>query len=146
MSAAELSFRQAIEADIPFLLDLREQTMVPHQLASGVEASHDERVRRVLVRFDCAQIVLREAQPIGLLKVVRDGSNWELLQIQLVPGAQGRGLGSTLVEGVIADARAAGASLRLEVLRENPARRLYERLGFVVRKEGPHSYEMHLSA
>jgi ribosomal protein S18 acetylase RimI-like enzyme len=145
-SADQLSFRQAVEADIPFLLELREQTMVRHQLASGVEASDDERIRRVMAQFEWAQIIMLAARPVGLLKVVREGSEWELVQIQLVPDMQGAGLGKQLVEGVIADARKAGVSLRLSVLRENPARRLYERLGFVVFSEGPHSYEMRLGA
>jgi ribosomal protein S18 acetylase RimI-like enzyme len=145
-SAGQLSFRQAVEADIPFLLDLREQTMVQHQLASGVEPSDDERVQRVMAHFEWAQIIMLAARPVGLLKVVREGSEWELVQIQLVPDLHGAGLGKKLVESVIADAREAGVSLRLSVLRENPARRLYERLGFVVFSEGPHAYEMRLGA
>jgi ribosomal protein S18 acetylase RimI-like enzyme len=146
LSIDQLSFRQAGAADIPFLLALREQTMVQHQLASGVEASQDERIQRVQARFDCAQILSLAERPVGLLKVVREGSEWELVQIQLIPELHGAGLGTKLVERVIAEARSARASLRLMVLRANPARRLYERLGFVVTREGPHSFDMHLAA
>lgn len=146
MLAEPLSFRQAVEADLPFLLQLREQTMAGHQAASGVEPSESERTRRVWARFDCAQIVLFSGEPVGLLKVVKDGSRWELMQIQIVPERQRAGWGTRIVQGLIVDARRAGASLRLSVLRANPARQLYERLGFVVTQEGPHSYEMHLRA
>jgi NAD(P)-dependent dehydrogenase (short-subunit alcohol dehydrogenase family) len=45
---------------------------------------------------------------------------------------------------VIAEARAARASLRLNVLRANPARRLYERLGFRVVSESKVDFEMRL--
>jgi ribosomal protein S18 acetylase RimI-like enzyme len=145
-STVQLSFRKAVEADVPFLLDLREQTMVQHQRASGVEPSDNERVQRVMAHFEWAQIIMLSARPVGLLKVVREGSEWELVQIQLIPELQGAGLGKRLVEGVIADARKSAASLRLSVLRENPARRLYDRLGFVVFSEGPHSFEMRLGA
>jgi ribosomal protein S18 acetylase RimI-like enzyme len=100
----------------------------------------------VMAHFEWARIIMLSARPVGLLKVVREGSEWDLVQIQLVPEMQGAGLGKRLVEGVIAEARNAGASLRLSVLRENPARRLYERLGFVVFSEGPHSFEMRLGA
>lgn len=145
MSAEQLSFRQAVEADVPFLLLLRERTMVTHQLASGLVPSEDEREQRVRARFESAQIILLAGEPIGMLKVIRDGVMWDLLQIQLTPEKQGAGWGTRIVQGLIADARRCGASLRLSVLRANPARHLYERLGFVVTQEGPHSYEMQLS-
>jgi ribosomal protein S18 acetylase RimI-like enzyme len=145
MSADQPSFRQAVEADVPFLLLLRERTMVTHQLASGVPHSAEERERRVRARFDSAQIILLSGEPIGMLKVIREGAVWELLQIQLTPERQGAGWGTRIVRGLIADARRAGVPLRLSVLRANPARHLYERLGFIVAEEGPHSYEMQLS-
>jgi ribosomal protein S18 acetylase RimI-like enzyme len=140
----EPGFRPATEADMPFLVDLRRRTMTAHQLASGVHYSEPEQLERVLARFECAQIVLLSREPAGLLKVARDGTRWQLLQIQVAPERQDAGLGGWLVQTVIADARRAGASLRLRVLRANPARRLYERLGFRIAKEEPHAYEMHL--
>ena len=136
--------RPAADEDIPFLLELRRQTMTGHQLASGAEASERERHDRVLYRFECAQVILSDHVPVGILKLSKDALDWQLVQIQLTPALQSRGIGTTLIEGVIADARAAGASLRLNVLRANPARRLYERLGFRVEKEGPHEHEMRL--
>ena len=139
-----LSFRPATEADLPFLLELRRQTMTPHLLASGVRHTAQEEHERVLERFECAQIILLSGEPAGLLKVARDGSQWQLLQIQLATGRQGAGLGARLVQSVIDDARRAGASLRLRVLRANPARRLYERLGFCIAREEPHAYQMRL--
>lgn len=58
---APVSLRPATEADIPFLLELRRQTMTAHQLASGAEAPERERYERVLYRFECAQIIERLA-------------------------------------------------------------------------------------
>jgi GNAT superfamily N-acetyltransferase len=144
MSAAQLSFRPAVEDDVPFLLLLRERTIVPHQVASGVVPSAEERQHKVRADFDVAQIILLAGEPIGLLKVARHGAMWHLMQIQLAPERQGAGWGTQVIHGVIADARRAGASLKLNVLRANPARHLYERLGFVVSQEGPHFHEMHL--
>jgi ribosomal protein S18 acetylase RimI-like enzyme len=142
---APISRRAATEADIPFLLELRRITMSDHQRASGITPSQEERVRRVHARFECAEIILRNDERIGLLKVARDGLEWEIAQIQLVPGAQRSGIGTRLLTEVVKEARAAGASLRLEVLKANPARSLYRRLGFTVISETDHSYEMRLS-
>jgi len=44
-------------------------------------------------------------------------------------------LGAALVRGVTAVADVRGLPVRLQVLKINPARRLYERLGFVVTGE-----------
>ena len=56
----------------------------------------------------------------------------------LIETARGRGIGTALVEQVIADAEARAVPVRLGVLEHNPARRLYERLGFrVVHVEPP---------
>jgi ribosomal protein S18 acetylase RimI-like enzyme len=137
-----LTFRPATEADIPFLLELRRQTMSEHLRASGIEPSESERRARVLVSFDCAEIILLAGAPVGLLKVVRGADNWDLVQIQIVPEKQGRGFGTGILERLLADAVQAQVSVSLSVLRSNPARRLYERLGFRIVSENDHAYHM----
>lgn len=57
----------------------------------------------------------------------------ELLNITVAPAAQGRGLGSMLLQALMRDAKSAGAlRLFLEVRASNtPARQLYLKSGFV---------------
>jgi ribosomal protein S18 acetylase RimI-like enzyme len=50
----------------------------------------------------------------------------------LVPHTQRRGSGTALVGEAMEDAAGRGVPLRLSALVNNPARRLYERLGFRV--------------
>ena len=140
--AVKLERRPATEADVPFLLELRRQTMTEHQIAAGLVPSEAERRERVLVRYENAEILQQEGEAVGLWKVTRDGRNWDLIQIQLVPELQGKGLGRQLIEALIAEATAAGASIQLNVLNGNPARRLYERLGFRELKDEEHSTTM----
>jgi ribosomal protein S18 acetylase RimI-like enzyme len=137
-----VSLRPAREDDVPFLLALREQTMEGHFRASGAEPSRDAHLERVRVRFECAQIIEHEGRPAGLFKVARDGLDWQLIQIQLAPELQGQGVGERLIRELIGEARRAGASVSLHVLHANPARRLYERLGFRIVGEGEHEYLM----
>lgn len=139
-----VTLRPAGERDLPFLLELRRQTMTAHLEASGVAATDEERLKRVMKRFDCACILAQRDCDIGLLKLARDGQAWTLHQIQLLPALQGTGLGSALLHAVIAEARVAGATLDLSVLRANPAKRLYDRLGFQVVAENAVAYEMRL--
>ena len=144
--AVNLERRPATEADVPFLLELRRQTMTEHQIAAGLVPSEAERRERVLVRYEHAEILQQGGNPVGLWKVTRDGRDWDLIQIQLVPELQGQGLGRQLIEALIAEATAAGASIQLNVLKGNPARRLYERLGFRALKDEDHFTTMRFEA
>ena len=47
-----------------------------------------------------------------------------------MPEFRGRGIGTALVTELFAEADASGRSVSIHVERNNPARRLYERLGF----------------
>jgi GNAT superfamily N-acetyltransferase len=103
-------------------------------------------MRRVMDRFDCAQIILLDNRPVGLLKIVRDGTNWDLKQIQITPSLQSQGLATRVIQSTITEARHAGAALRLKALKTNPARRLYQRLGFAVVAQNADRIEMRLEA
>jgi ribosomal protein S18 acetylase RimI-like enzyme len=136
--------RPALESDVPFLLRLRKRTMDAHLAASGANTADEKHIERLMYRFECAEILLQDGLPIGLLKVARDPNEWKVIQIQIAPHLQGQGLGAQILNGVIEQARAAGAELVLSVLKANPARALYERLGFVVEGEDDHEYFMRL--
>ncbi|HTV25250.1 MAG TPA: GNAT family N-acetyltransferase [Polyangiaceae bacterium] len=137
-----IRLRPATEADVPYLLALREQTMHQHFVASGVEPTREEHLERVRIRFDSAQIIEHDGHPAGLFKVARDTPAWDLIQIQLAPELQGRGVGERLIRGLLDDAARAGATVSLNVLTANPARKLYERLGFQHVERGDHMYVM----
>jgi ribosomal protein S18 acetylase RimI-like enzyme len=66
--------------------------------------------------------------PAGRLYVHRDEREVRIMDIALVPAYRGRGIGTALLQGLIAEAGARTLSIHVEV--NNPARRLYERLGF----------------
>ena len=65
----------------------------------------------------------------------RQSDEIRLFRVFLLPSVQNRGIGTRLVRDLLDEAAAAGLPLRLRVLRVNPARRLYERLGFVLSGE-----------
>jgi ribosomal protein S18 acetylase RimI-like enzyme len=87
----------------------------------------------------------RSSISAGLWKLWRRKDAWWILQVQLMPEHQGRGIGAALIRELQAQARAAGMPLKLKVLKTNPAQRLYERLGFVIVGDDEHGYEMQSS-
>lgn len=141
-----LVLRAATPADLPFLLALRRESMGPHLAASGLHGTPDDYLARVMHRFDCAEVLVMHGQPIGLLKLQRDPGEWQVLQLQLSASAQGQGIGRRLLEDILADASRAGVPVTLSVLKANPAKQLYERLGFVVVGEDEFEFRMSKAA
>ena len=116
--------------------------MDTHLSASGASTGDDDHLARLMYRFDCAEVLFHDNVPVGLLKVARDSAPWKVIQIQLVPELQGHGLGAELLAKVIAEADDANVAVALSVLKANPARILYERLGFAVVGESELEFDM----
>ncbi|MCA1817014.1 MAG: GNAT family N-acetyltransferase [Acidobacteria bacterium] len=86
-------------------------------------------------------VILVDGRPAGRLWVERTREGIHLLDIALLPWAQRRGVGASLVGELIEEARASGKSLSHTVFITNDgARRFYERLGFVVTGEAGGAY------
>jgi GNAT superfamily N-acetyltransferase len=75
-------------------------------------------------------ITLNEA-PVGRLCLFDSGEELRLVDIALLPAHRSCGIGRELLASILAQAAACGTLVSLHVESRNPARRLYERLGFV---------------
>ncbi len=76
------------------------------------------------------QILELEGVPIGRMMVSRQQPFMLLVDIALLPEHRGKGIGSGLIRDLIQQCNREKLPLRLQVLKTNPALRLYERLGF----------------
>jgi len=138
--------RKAEQQDVPFLLQLRTRALVPHEAAAGIARSSAQQLDRVLAHFESAEVLELDRHPIGVVKVIREPSQWKLLQLQLLPEHQRNGIGTQVVQSVLHQAKLAQVPVVLTVLKSNPAKRLYERLGFRVVGEREDVYEMRVEA
>lgn len=77
-------------------------------------------------------VVELNGTPIGALATSQRHDHLFIDDIEIDPDHQGRGIGTQVLQRVLAGAESSGTAVRLQVLRNNPARRLYERLGFTV--------------
>jgi ribosomal protein S18 acetylase RimI-like enzyme len=75
-------------------------------------------------------IIECDGAPIGRLYVDRRAGEIEIIDIALLPAMRGRGIGKALLRQVIAESRTTARRLRIYVEHFNPARGLYDRLGF----------------
>lgn len=92
-------------------------------------------------------VILLEGRPIGRLYLDRGQERFLLLDIALVPQHRGAGIGSGLMRQVMSEAASARKPLCIHVERNNPALRLYERLGFrIIEELGIHFFMQWLPA
>ena len=77
------------------------------------------------------RIVIEDEAPIGRLLVQRLSDANVLVDIALLPEHRGRRIGEALIHDLLEESAQRGLPVRLQVLKNNPAVRLYERLGFV---------------
>ncbi len=77
-------------------------------------------------------VILDGEIEVGRLYVARWPAEIRIVDIALLPDYRSRGIGSTLLRDILAEAASAGIPARIHVEIFNPARRLYERLGFRV--------------
>lgn len=136
-----VTLRPATTADLPFLENLRRETMrrIVENHRPWNEAEQRE---RVLVHFDCAQIIRSGDRDVGLWKVVQRTEEILLCQVQIDPGHQKCGLGTRLIRELQAEANRLGIPITLHVYRSNPALTLYRRLGFETATEDAESLQM----
>ncbi|WP_376088664.1 GNAT family N-acetyltransferase [Roseomonas sp. CCTCC AB2023176] len=90
-----------------------------------------ERARAMLRRrFDPAtmRLVLVDGDLAGCVDVAPRGDHVEIGLFYLEPAHQGRGLGRSVLDAILAERP--GLSHRLEVLKGSPAQRFYARAGF----------------
>lgn len=127
--------RQARATDATWIAELRADVMRPD--LERLERYDPVRVRqRFLDAYDPAHtwVIVIDGEDAGsiALRPAPDGV-W-LEHFYLASAHQGRGLGGQVLAQVLASADPA-LPLRLDVLQGSPARRLYERHGFVVDSE-----------
>ncbi|MBS0206161.1 MAG: GNAT family N-acetyltransferase [Planctomycetes bacterium] len=77
------------------------------------------------------QVILVDEVPAGRLYVDRWPKEIRIVDITLLPAFRGHGIGSTLLQTLIEESESAGKPLSIHVEKNNPAMRLYLRLGFV---------------
>ncbi|MFN1216537.1 GNAT family N-acetyltransferase [Chryseobacterium kwangjuense] len=137
-----ITYRKASENDLDYLLDLRTKTMNPHYADSNLPTDRETTLQRILYQFDKAHIILLNNKPAGLLKVSRNEDKTEVLQLQIDPDQQGKGLGKTILTDILKEASAEEKTVSLSVLKTNKAQHLYTSLGFKTVDEDEYSFFM----
>jgi ribosomal protein S18 acetylase RimI-like enzyme len=142
LARAGIGLRPEVPSDDAFLLALYRSTrehelaMLPHwdEAAKAAFIAQQFAAQRHHYRGvieNCSfDVIERKGAPIGRLYVQERQTQLHIVDIALMPEERGRGVGQALLESLIREASVAGKATGIFVESYNPARRLYERLGF----------------
>jgi ribosomal protein S18 acetylase RimI-like enzyme len=137
-----IRYRAATPDDVPFFRDLYATTRAdelrvlpwtPEQKAAFVDQQFFAQKSHYATYYpDCEFLAIEiEGERAGRLYIDRSSKdNIEIVDIALWPTYRGRGIGRMLLEEILAEAQATGKTVGIYVEHFNPARRLYDRLGF----------------
>lgn len=88
------------------------------------------------------QMIEYAGRSIGYVSIQRSGNEIILAAIEVAPEFQNQGVGTYLIQNLLGDSDESNLPAKLFVLKVNPARRLYERLGFECTGETPTHFVM----
>jgi ribosomal protein S18 acetylase RimI-like enzyme len=148
-----VTLRAYCDDDLEFLCELYASTRAD-EMALLIDWSQEQKRSFLRQQFEAQHdyyqqqypgahydVIELEGQRIGRLYVAEIGAEkgadeaaetteLRLMDIALLPQHRGDGLGGALVRELLDEAAAAGCPVSLHVEENNPARRLYQRLGF----------------
>jgi ribosomal protein S18 acetylase RimI-like enzyme len=140
-AGAGLTFRRMEDADLPFLAQVyastrtEELAVTPWSDAQKAEfldmqfrAQHAH-YQRYYPQADWL-VTMRGGEDIGRLYIERWPSQHCIIDIAFLPSHRRKGLGEALLLDLMDEAAAAGKAVTIHVEKNNPAMRLYRRLGF----------------
>lgn len=130
------------ESDIPFLRELYASTRQDEMALTGwpqqqidafllqqFEAQHSFYMQQ-FTSADFDVILNADNTPIGRLYLDERDDEFRIIDIALLPQHRGKGIGGKIMQDIIDRAFGAKKPLTIHVESNNPAMRLYHRLGF----------------
>ena len=136
-----ITFRPVRPDDEPFLYELYCGTRNEDLAFGGLDSPQQEILLRMQfvaqhrtyeAQYPRADhdIILLEGSPVGRVMVERGDEEIRGVDIALLPAYRSAGIGRAIIQDLLDEARRAGKPFRIQVVRTNRARRLYDRLGF----------------
>jgi len=140
-AVGEIRLRPITEADGPFLRALygstRAEELAPvpwseEQKRAFLDMQFHAQTIHYQKHYGDGEFLMIEDRgvPIGRLLLHRSTDEIRIIDISLMPEHRGRGVGTKLLRDVLSEGEATKRKVSIHVEHFNPAKRLYERLGF----------------
>lgn len=133
-----LTIRQALPEDSEFVFKVKRETLGPHideTWGWDEEFQYDYHLN-TFTPGKTNILSLPEKGDVGYLELAESERSIAITGLYLLEEFQSLGFGTQVIEGVIRKAEKSGLPVKIRVLKVNTkAKRLYERLGFLIEAE-----------
>ncbi|WP_448566174.1 GNAT family N-acetyltransferase [Thalassotalea ganghwensis] len=116
--------------------------MNEHLLRANINLTDEQHMMRIDEHFEDSFLILFNGEPIGLVKLGLLTDRFHIRQLQILNEFCNIGIGSKVLSLIKEKAKQRSLPITLNVLLENPAKRLYEREGFVIEGQNDIEYQM----
>ena len=141
-----LRFRPITDADLPFLARVYASTRAEELAATPWSDAQKAAFLDMQFRAQHADyqtnypdadwlVIMRGGEAIGRLYLDRWPTQHCIIDIALLSEHRGKGLGEALLRDLLDEAAARGKDVSIHVEKNNPAMRLYRRLGFTTAED-----------
>lgn len=138
-----ITIRIATPNDYEFLYDLNSKTMCEYiQATWGWDETWQQNHFKENFQPEANKIIMLNSQDIGRIELFDRADEVRIGNIQILPEHQNKGIGKVIMLKIIQQAQDRKQCVTLQVLKVNPARRFYERLGFSVEGEDEAHFRM----
>ncbi|HEX8288775.1 MAG TPA: GNAT family N-acetyltransferase [Pyrinomonadaceae bacterium] len=129
----KINFRAIVKEDYDFLWQLHNAALREY-VEKTWGWNEDWQKQNFAANFNPGDgvIIVYENEDVGFLWKIEKGNEILLASIRILPEYQNKGIGTKIIKDLLASSN---KNVRLQVLKVNPARNLYARLGFVIKDE-----------
>ena len=133
-----MEFRKCKYSDADYILKLKELCIKWYiEIIYGwnIEVQREKNIHELQKHKDDMRILIKDGKDIGVTTFYEENNQYVVGLIMIHPEYQGEGLGSKIIKEYIDLAKKSNKKIKIKVYKENPAKRLYERLGFEIYNE-----------
>lgn len=144
----EYTFRDCLMTDFDFLFELKKQNFKKYVDKYWSWNDQDQKNRLKIDLEEHLQhkhIILLHNNVIGVYAVhITENGDCFINEISLLEEYQGKGIGTKILKEQLKENKKQKIRTILQVFKDNPAKKLYERLGFIVYGETETHYQMEM--
>ncbi|AEU38187.1 GNAT family N-acetyltransferase [Granulicella mallensis] len=139
----EIGFRKAQAEDLAFARNLYFETMRwMIERLFGWDQAREEAYFIGFFRLDEVRIITVDNRDVGWIQERLEGTSIDLGSLYVIPAMQRQGIGTQVLQMLLARARSQSKTITLAVVKINPALQLYARHGFRITHEDAYKFYM----
>jgi GNAT superfamily N-acetyltransferase len=139
----KIAFRTACSEDFVFARNLYFETMRGMiELLFGWDQTREERNFAGFFKVEEVRIIIADGKDVGWIQEQVEDRTINLGSFYVMPAMQRRGIGTNVLDILLARAADQSKAMTLAVVKINPARLFYEKCGFRITHEDQHKFYM----